>query len=129
MQDEIRTLIPRDKFDTARAEEVVAAGYPAVAPIIPELLEWIRDCNWPVARIIAPFLATIGAPLIPHIRTILETDDNVWKYWALSYLVQGSPDVAAALRRDLLRCANSPTPDETADGLDEIAQRILQRRA
>ena len=125
MQDDIRTLIPQTKFDIDRAEQVVTTGYPGVEPILPELLEWIQDCTWPVARILAPFLGSIGTPLIPHIRRILATDDTIWKYWTLSYLVQGSPDVVAALREDLQRYANSPTPDETAEGLTELAQNIL----
>ena len=126
MQDDIRTLIPQSKFDIDRAEQVVTIGYPGVEPILPELLEWIQDCNWPVARILAPFLGSIGTPLIPHIRRILATEDTMWKYWTVSYLVQGSPDVVAELREDLQRYANSPTPDETADGLSEIAQNILR---
>lgn len=125
MQNDIRPLIPQNKFDTDRAEQAVAAGYPAVEPILPELLEWIKDSNWPVARVLAPFLGSIGTPLIPHIRKILATGDTIWKYWTLTYLVQDSPDVAAALREDLQRYANSPTPDETAEGLDEVARAIL----
>lgn len=125
MENDIRTLIPQNKSDIERAEKAVAAGYPAVEPILPELLEWIQDANWPVARVLAPFLGSIGSPLIPHIRKILATDDNIWKYWTLSYLVQGSPDVAAALREDIQRYANSPTPDESAEGLDELARTIL----
>jgi hypothetical protein len=124
MQNDIRALIPQNKFDTERAEQAVAAGYPAVEPILPELLEWIQDCNWPVARVLAPFLGSIGTPLIPHIRNILATDDTMWKYWTLTYLVRNSPDVVAALREDLERYANSPTPDETAAGLDEVARGI-----
>ena len=126
MQDDPRTLIPRDKFDTQRAAAAVAAGYPATAPILADLLEWIRDGNWPVAQILAPFLATIGAPLVPHIRTVLATNDGLWKYWTLTDVVQRSPEVAAGLREDLLRCVNHPTPDEAAEGVDEIARRILR---
>ena len=127
MQNDIRTLIPQNKFDTDRAEQAVAAGYPAVAPILPELLEWIQDSNWPVARVLAPFLGSIGTPLIPHIKKILATEDNLWKYWTLTYLVQDSPDVAAALQEDLQRYVDSPTTDERAEGLDELARTILQR--
>jgi hypothetical protein len=126
MQDDVRNLLPRDKFDTPRAEAIVAVGYPAVAPVVPELLAWIQDGNWPVAQIIAPFLATIGAPLIPHIRAILATDDNMWKYWVLSHVVQHSPEIAAALREDLVRLANSPTRAETAEELDQLAQEFLR---
>ena len=126
MRDEILLLVPRDKFDLARAEATVAAGFPAVAPILPQLLEWMQDCNWPVARVLAPFLATIGSPLLPHIRDVLATDDDVWKYWVLTYLVEGSPAVAEALRDELRRYALSPTPNEVAEGLSEKARSILK---
>ena len=126
MQNDIRTLIPQNKFDTERAGQAVAAGYPAVEPILPELLQWIQDCNWPVAVVLAPFLGSIGTPLIPHIKRILATNDSMWKYWTLNYLVRDSPDVVAALREDLERYANSPTPDESADELDEVARDILR---
>ena len=127
MQNDIRTLIPQNKFDTERANQAVAAGYPAIEPILPDLLEWIQDCNWPVAQVLAPFLGTIGAPLLPHIRKILATDDDMWKYWTLLYLVRHKPDVAAALRENLEHYANSPTPDESAHGLDEVARNILRQ--
>ena len=126
MPDDIRSLIPQDKLDTDRAEQVVAAGYPAVEPILPELLEWIQDCNWPVAQVIAPFLATIGMPLLPHIRAVLATDDVMWKYWVF-YVIKDSPDLAAALRADLERYANSPTPEEAETGLHEVAKDILNQ--
>src|SRR5215213_9584323 len=122
MQNDIRTLIPQNKFDTDRAEQAVAAGYPAVEPILPELLEWIQDSNWPVARVLAPFLGSIGTPLIPHIRKSLATDDTLWTYSTLIYLVQGSRDVAAALLEDLQRYASSPSSDEIAEGPDDVAR-------
>ena len=44
----LRALIPRNKHDLRRARVLVALGYPAVAPVLPELLEWLQDLNWPV---------------------------------------------------------------------------------
>src|SRR4051794_23281462 len=63
---DVQHLIPQNKFDLKRAQAAVEVGYPAVAPILPELLEWLQDYNWPVAHILAPFLASIGEPLVPH---------------------------------------------------------------
>lgn len=37
------------------AEVIVKLGYPRVKPILPGLLEWIQDTNWPGSRRIAPF--------------------------------------------------------------------------
>ena len=121
-----RSLIPLDKHDHARAEAAIAAGYPIVEPILPELLEWLQDLNWPVAQQLAPFITSIGTPLIPHIRKIFETDDEMWKYWMMNVILRKSPDVAAAFRDDLVRIAYEPTENEADHELDETALRVLK---
>jgi hypothetical protein len=127
MSDDIKNLVPRYKHDVERAEAAIKAGYPKVAPILPDLLEWLQDMNWTVAKPLAPFLASIGEPLIPHIRDILKTDDNIWKYWVLSYVVAESTELAKAFRPELERFVKSPSEDERAEGLNEIALEILER--
>jgi len=124
--DAIRSLLPQSKFDTEKAEALAALGYPAVAPILPELFLWLQDYNWPVAHVLAPFLSSIGLPLLPHVRDILVTDDDLWKYWVLSCAVEPSPPLAQALRKELLRLADAPTPNEVAEELDMKARGILE---
>jgi len=119
-------LIPRNKMDTERAEAAVAAGFPVVAPILPDLLEWLQDMNWLVAGILAPFLASIGCPLIPHIRNILATDDEIWKYWIISRIMGESREVAEAFRGELERMAYSPTESERREELNEAAEITLK---
>jgi hypothetical protein len=36
---------------------------PLLGPTLAELLAWLQDINWPVAGVLAPFLAAIGPPL------------------------------------------------------------------
>lgn len=108
-------------------EAVVTAGYPAVAPILPELLEWLQDCNWPVSRVLAPFLASIGSPLIPHIQRILDTDDEIWKYWMISVIMRDSFELASAFRDELERLVLSPTECEAREELNEVAQEVLEK--
>jgi len=126
-KSDIKSLIPRDKHDLERAEAAIKIGYPAVAPILPELLEWLQDLNWPVAQILAPFLATIGKPLIPHIQHIFASDDEIWKYWIMTYIIADSAELAEAFRNDLERIAYSPTEREVEEELNETAQHILNR--
>lgn len=126
-QFNLKELIPRAKFDYERANAAVEAGYPTVEPILPELLEWIQDMNWPIAQILAPFLATICEPLIPHIRNIFDSDDDIWKYWVLQEIVAESPKLALAFHSELERFATAPTENERAEGLDEISQEILEK--
>jgi hypothetical protein len=119
---DLRALLPRHKRDQDRARALVARGYPAVAPVLPELVGWLKDVNWPVAAVLSPFLATIGMPLLPEVRRVLGTDDVVWKYWVLLRLVAPNAELAAALHDDLEHLAANPTPGEREEGVDGFQQ-------
>ena len=105
--------------------EIVRIGYPEIAPLIPELLGWLQDGNWPIARQLAPFLAAIGLPLVPHIRHVLATDDGLWKDWILCTVVKASRELRQELQGDLQRIATSPNRDEHAEEVDLYAQELL----
>lgn len=126
-QNDIKALVPRGKHDIERAEAAIKIGYPAVAPILPELLEWLQDLNHPVAQVLAPFLASIGSPLIPHIHQIFRTDDHIWKRWIISYIIDESYELATVFRSELERISYSPTESEVEEGLDEEAQLTLKK--
>lgn len=78
--------ISKDYWDGA-AETVIRLGYPRVKSILPGLLEWIQDLNWPGSREIADFLLEIGDPMIPYVKDVLNqhSDDQEWVYWILKY--------------------------------------------
>ncbi len=117
--------LPRDKYDTASAETLVSLGWEKVLPVMPDILEWLQDINWPVALIFRPFLIDVGAPLAPFIKAVLATDDNVWKYGILVNVVTQSPELAAELRSDLERLCSNPSAGEQLEGVSELAQEIL----
>lgn len=125
MEDSIK--LPTDKIDTDCAEALIRLGYPKVEPVLAELLEWMQDFNWPVAQTLRPFLAEIGAPLAPYVRTIYETDDGLWKYWVTICIVAESPGLTLALIPELERMATSPTEDECKEKVDILSQNILAR--
>jgi len=81
------SLMPKNSHDIENAEKLVRLGYPAVEPVIPEMLMWLQDLNYSVSFVFSPFLSEIGEPLIPHLRKILQSDDNVWKYSVLRNIV------------------------------------------
>ena len=113
--NDIQSLVPQHKSDITRAQAVVQAGYPAVAPVLSQLLEWLQGCNWPVARGLAPFLASIGNPLAPHIKSILRSNDEIWKYWIISVIISNSSELATSFRSELERLALSPTDHEKSE--------------
>lgn len=127
MRLDIAALLPSDKLETDKAEAIIAQGFPAVEPVLPALLEWMQDINWPVAQTLLPFLASIGEPLAPHVRQVLETKDEIWKYWVIRCLVRESIELARALKPELQRLALEPTPGEREEELDVVAKEILLR--
>jgi hypothetical protein len=117
-------LVPKNKFDTETARLACRAGFPAVEPVLYELLEWLQDYNWPVAHELFPFLASIGEPLAHHIRRVFAGDDYTWQYWVCA-LIRESPALYSIFRQDLHRIASSPTAEERANELDEQCADVI----
>lgn len=123
---DVADLVPTSKYDLDRANAAVRAGYPAVEPILGRLMEWLQDYNWPVAHVIAPFLASIGAPVVTQLWLVLRSDDMQWKYWVISQLICSLPkDVALEFRPELERLAYSPEPLERSECVSEVARDVL----
>lgn len=125
--DDIKQLLPKHRLDEANALAIIVLGYPAVESVLPDLLYWLQDYNWPVAKVIAPFLSTIGTPLIPYLHNILMTTDDEWKYWIMNLLIAKSPELVRLLHDDLQHIATVPTENERSSKLDVLAQEILQQ--
>lgn len=123
---DVRDLLPKSKYDVENAKMIVAQGYPAAEIVLPELLEWLKDCNWPVSRILEPFLASVGLPLAPFVRNILQTDDEMWKYWILSCIVMPSAEIFEAVQKDVIRIASTSSGGEDEEEVRKVAWQILR---
>ena len=125
----INECIPRNKHDLAALKRAQAIGFPALNTHLADLLEWLRDANWPVAKPTASVLLEAGNEIIPHIKVILNGDDAVWKYWTIELLVQNvNSDVFSELRSDLLHVANQPTASEQLETVDALSKQVLASR-
>ena len=103
-------MLPRSKFDVERAKNLSNIDLPILEPYLEELLTWLQDGNWPVAHPVANFLASVGLPVVPHVRKILQGNDDIWKMWVLSSVVDTEDLVIAnALQDDIKRIARNPT--------------------
>lgn len=121
----LRDILPRDKADLARARMVVEAGYPGIAPILPHLLSWLQDLNWPVADPLAEYLSTLGMAVVEPIRQILAGDDDIWKYGVLRAVVaRAGDDVVRALKPDLERLAAGDDPEDAHVEAAELLARL-----
>lgn len=127
MARSLSDLMPDSKTETEKAARLVALGYPAVEPVMGEILEWVEDANWPVAAVFLPFLARIGAPMVPHVRYVLNSQDEQWKRVILEHIVGKSGGLAHRLSVDLQRLINSPTDAERAEGLHTTADELFHK--
>ena len=84
-------MIPKDKHDIAAVEFLKAADAKVVIPILPELLEWVQDMNWPVAEPMVELLLQYPNELTPLVDEVLRGDDDMWIYWCLVEIVPKLP--------------------------------------
>ncbi len=123
---EIRHLVPRAKSDLDLLPMIAEAGYPAIAPILHDLMEWTADPNWPICVPLIDYLVTLGEPMVEPIRRVLRGTDDGHKWVCLRGMVaELPPGVQALLRDDLQRLAELPSDGGGWGSLDDEARKIL----
>jgi hypothetical protein len=125
LRKELRKLLPVNKDDVAAIEAITAYGYPAVRPILLDLLKWIRDESWPVAKPACEFLGTIGPRLAPQVREVLGSRNDSLKAVVLRRIVSEWPsDDVRGLSDQLFLIAT----DGQSWGADLLALRLLAQQ-
>ncbi|MFB6457107.1 DUF5071 domain-containing protein [Chitinophaga sp. Hz27] len=120
---DIRELIPKHKDDQEVIEALKKLSFEEIKPIVPDLLTWLQDINWPIAARIAEVLKPFSDRLVPDILTVLKTNDGIWKLWILTNLVRSTKD--ETLLKELERIAKHPTKDEIEEEVNVEAIAIL----
>lgn len=127
--NDMRDLVPKDKFDDFNIGRLKQLTDKEIEPILPALLEWIQDCNWPIAKEVLPVLALHQSALVPFILSVLspEGKDDIWKYWIITCLM---PLFSEENRKPVLpsikRIAERPTENEKLEEVQEAAIIFLQ---
>jgi len=120
--------IPSHKSDYETVKKLLNANQETIKELVPDLLIWLQDGNWPIASDIAKILKPLNGELLPHIRMVLNTNDGDWKYFMLNALVRDlDQEVQVKLKNDLLRIVEYPTNDEVNSEVTEVAQEILNK--
>lgn len=126
---DLTECIPKDKFDSDAVKRAAALGYPDLNPILPDLLVWLQDINWPVAPEVAVLLSDAGTAIAPHVNAILNSTDGPWKYWVLSELGASlNGNVWSLIEADVKRLAETPTPDDRDEEVHLVAAEVLAQR-
>jgi Domain of unknown function (DUF5071) len=122
LRRELRKLLPANKEDVGAIDAIRAHGYPAVQPILLDLLKWIRVESWPVAKPACEFLRTIGPRLAPQVRDVLHSPDDPGKAVVLRQIVSEWPseDVRGLSAELFLIATNGQS-----SGADLLALRLL----
>lgn len=125
---DIRECLPRDKFDYEAVRKLSEFSDVELKVIIPELMEWLQDGNWPISKPVEDILLRLGEDLVPHIKDVLQTQDSSWEYFILVGLIDRLPiSHLSMLRSDLVRILESPTHDEILEELDEVIVELLEK--
>ena len=102
--------------------EIKVAGYTAeVLSILPELLSWAQDLNWPIARSVGEIVAGAGQRAIPAIRAGLESTDEEGRVGLLSTVI-------ACLARDAKASLRGSLEDIARTSRDEVLRQLAQEQ-
>ncbi|NUU78833.1 DUF5071 domain-containing protein [Paenibacillus xylanilyticus] len=124
---DLHTLLPRDKHDFERVNDLKNIDQLDLIKLIPELLEWLQDINWPIAIEISKLLLTVPQETIPYIRNVIAGEDDIWKEWCLRYFVMELPtELIQSLQEDIERIAYRPTKGEELEEVNITAQELLK---
>ena len=116
-----QNLIPKSKADIETAQLLFSRSYAEVRSIIPDLLEWIQDMNWPVAKPVSEYLVSISENITAEILQILKGDDNVWKYWCIHVFGIWSPKkIDPLIEKELRRMVEKPAKGEIDEKVVDV---------
>jgi len=120
---DVRKLIPKNKHDQSRINELKKLTYEQIEPIIPDLLIWLQDMNWPIGRPVADILKPFVNRMTPEIIKILRTNDSLWEFWVMVNLLRDTTDTLVLA--EIERIAKFPSKTEIEDEVNIEAIAIL----
>ena len=119
-------IVPLHKMDYEACQTLKDSSDEDVIKMLPDLLMWMQDMNWPVAKHIKERIYELDLPLVKPIKEILNGNDGDWKWYILQDLLPYvSKNVLFALKPDIDRLAKEPTKDDKASEVDQIAKDLL----
>jgi hypothetical protein len=102
-------IMPVNGDDLAAAERIVEIGFPIVAPIMRDMVRWMRVANSPVADAFAAFFGRLGHSAVGAIGEGLMWE-NCWLRHRIftQILPQWPPDAVGQLTNILTAVATQP---------------------
>ncbi|MCY0968550.1 DUF5071 domain-containing protein [Chryseobacterium wangxinyae] len=120
----LNQLIPKDKSDLLPAYRLEDYKYEEIKSIVPQLMEWLQDMNWPVAGILAENLLRYQDDIEDEIMLVLNTNDEVWKYWVIS--IFGKSTKSKKIQERINQIATHPTLSEVTNEVNLMAIEVIK---
>lgn len=106
---ELMRIMPEKADDLSAAKAVVQLGYPVVAPVMPDMVRWLRVAESPVAEVFAQFFADVGAPALQVIAKALMCENCWLRHRVFSQILPNwSPELIRQLTNVLNMIATQP---------------------
>lgn len=120
--------LPQNKADDFLVEKLYDVDSIILKDSIHDLLEWMKDPNWPVARAIKELLPKkFGKEILIPLKNILDnSEDNQWIFSCLLMLKMFPFEVVSELKDDLQRYAFEPNIKDVMELNHEIALDLLK---
>lgn len=124
----MKNLVPKDKFDIHFIENLKGKKINEIQNIVPQLLEWLQDGNWPVSRYVTDYLLPHVNEIQKDIISILKGEDEIWKYWVLLCLVYNSPNqLSDEILSEVKYIRDNATNLEKEADVEQLAIEILEK--
>lgn len=127
-KDGLENLIPKNKFDNSTINDLMKLNEDEISIILPELFNWIKDFNWPIAAEITQVITKFPISLFPLLRKSLRGDekDEVLKYWVIVKILPKMPiDMQIILCEEIVRICRKPTDSENIEEVVDVAKEYL----
>lgn len=121
-------IIPENKHDISVIKNIEKASKKDIEQFLPELFEWIKDINWPVAPKLAEILVNFDELIIPFLKNIIKNPDSVDElsfYYIMLPLLNETQILL--LINDLEIIVEKPTKLEKELEYDILIQEFLQK--
>jgi len=87
-------------------------------------MTWLQDINWPISGVMADNLLRYQDDIEDEIMFVLNTNDEVWKYWVIS--VFGNSTKSIKVQERILQIATSPTQNEINEEVNLVAIEVIK---
>lgn len=118
-------MIPQHKHDFEAIKQLQVVTSQQIVPLLPELLKWIQDMNWPVAEPVLEILMQYPTEITPLVEEVLLGNDEMWIYWCLERIVPRLPfysKIVLANAVEQIATSVDPEMGELAD----LAKTVLR---